>query len=158
MFVLCVACVADPVRAQTGDSTNSWPRSFVTFSYRIPGGDPGSWGASIEFGRTVGDALIMGQFSYIVGQSKDYGTFYRPASTSSSQVGLAAAVLATGQWLMAGPQLGIVYGGMTSRNAQLGLNYGGCIKISFAAIPQTAHISVDYGHETGWGLGLMFPI
>ena len=154
IVILALGCMAASANAQ----------SFVGLAYRFPpGGNSGSWGASIEFGRVYGgDFLLMGQFNFAnitPKQSDFYGT-----TSSSQQVGLSLLALLRGKWINLGPQLGIVYGGGTTSNgytvrrSQANLNYGGCLKIAFAAIPQSSLLSLDYGSQSGWGVGLTFPI
>ena len=143
------------------------PHAFVGASYRLPSdGGSGSWGASVDFGRVFGgNALIAGQFSYLVRTS--VGSYnYNGGSGSADQLGLSIMALARGKWINLGPHAGIVYG-QTPRDgtnfymknsSSVSVNYGGVLKIAFAGIPQSSLLSVDYGVQTGWGVGLTFPI
>jgi hypothetical protein len=132
-----------------------WAQSTLGgLSYRFVNGS-GSWGLSMDIERSVGSVLLGGQFSYI-----SYAT---PGEQSSSgtQIGIAVVALSTGKWIRLGPELGLAFGAGTQGSpyqSVTALNYGVMLKLAFAAIPESALLSIDYAAQTKLGIGLTFPL
>jgi len=141
--ILCMIFASHSIRAQT----------VAGISYRTFVDGSSSWGGSMEIGHEYDWGIFAGQFSY-VSRSPAPGSTDDPARrVSGDQIGIAIiAAGKVGKWFHIGPEIGVAFGA----NNNL-LNVGGTVKIAFAAIPESAMISLDYGTQTGVGIGLIFP-
>ena len=122
-------------------------------SYRTFVDGSSSWGGSMEIGHQYESGILAGQFS-VISRSPAPGSTEDPARrVSGTQLGITFLYAANvGKFLHLGPEIGAVYGANSSV-----FNIGGTIKIAFAAIPESALLSIDYGSQTGVGIGLIFP-
>jgi hypothetical protein len=121
-------------------------QGYIGGSYRMLLNGSNTDGGSITFGKCFGEgnnAFFEAAYFNDISNGKREG--------NGEQLSMSLSYLYGDLWFMIGPVLGIVLESPPT------INYGVALKLAPAGLPKSILLMVDYGSQTGLGLGIAVP-